>query len=122
MDVAHNPEKIAAVVSTFKELWPGEEPAVVFSCKWTKDVRLMARTLHAIAHTVVLTHYVPFSDNLVNRVMGKPQLVAAFEEAGFEKILWEDRPAGALQKALIGSTKFIIATGSFHLLRELYER
>jgi dihydrofolate synthase/folylpolyglutamate synthase len=35
LDVAHNPEKIASVVETFKKLYPNKRASVIFSCKWT---------------------------------------------------------------------------------------
>lgn len=119
MDVAHNPEKITAVVRTFQALWPGEKTVLIFSCKWTKDARAMARTLRNISQTVIATQYIHYSSSLVDRVMGKPQLFEAFQEAGFGNVRWVADPSQALQEALTYDEKFILITGSFHLLRDI---
>lgn len=118
LDVAHNPEKIAAVVYTFTTLFPNKKATVVFSCKWTKDAISMAKNLKSIAHEVLLTQFVDPHNPGVNRVMEKKQLVDAFELAGIP-YSWCDEPNEALSKALASDAEHILITGSFHLLRSI---
>lgn len=118
LDVAHNPEKIASVVRTFQTLFPHEKAAILFSCKWTKDAAAMARTLKDIAEIVYLTQFFNQNNPEVNRVMDKQQLVEAFRDLGVDTV-WCDDAKMAMTKAMAFNTKFLLITGSFHLLREI---
>jgi dihydrofolate synthase/folylpolyglutamate synthase len=120
LDVAHNPEKIASVVETFKKLYPNKRASVIFSCKWTKDAYAMARKLKDIADTVFLTQFIDEHNPEVNRVMEKEQLEDAFKHARI-KTIWCDNPDEAVSKALESDNEFLLITGSFHLLRSIKE-
>lgn len=117
-DVAHNPAKIASVISTFKTLYPGQKALLIFSCKWTKDIETMAHQLKAIADTVLLTTFKDKNNPDVNRVMAQSKLLETFAQEGFATS-WYGDPSQALIDALASEHTYVIITGSFHLLRSI---
>ncbi len=120
MDVAHNPAKIESLVSTFQELWNGEKATIVLACKWTKDIGAMARLLIPISAKVIVTSFDNGSHKVVNRPMPEQQIREAFRKGGYDGEIEIEHEAGkAFQKSLTADSHFIIATGSFHLVRLL---
>ncbi len=121
LDVAHNPEKITSVITTFQKLYPGKKVALIFSCKWTKDADTMAKILKPITEKVFLTQFQDKNNPDKNRVMGKDELIHIFDKLDLNPI-WCESPSDAMQKAMDSSLNFVLITGSFHLLRELKEQ
>jgi dihydrofolate synthase/folylpolyglutamate synthase len=120
IDVAHNPEKINAMVTTFQTLYPGKKTDLIFSCKWTKDVTTMAQLLKPIVNNVYLTTFTNKDNPLVNRVMEKDHLTEAFKQLDM-KIAWFDNAHDAYATALAQEPEFLLIAGSFHLLREIHQ-
>ncbi|KXK11612.1 MAG: hypothetical protein UZ22_OP11002000318 [Microgenomates bacterium OLB23] len=118
--MAHNPEKIGSVVGTFQELYPGKKADVLFSCKWTKNVEVMARLLIPIAEHIYLTQFINKDNPDTNRVMRKEDLLSAFEKVGLMP-QWFDNPQDAYRNVLKGEPEYLIVTGSFHLLRAIHQ-
>jgi folylpolyglutamate synthase/dihydropteroate synthase len=119
-DVAHNPEKINAMVTTFQTLYPGKKTDLIFSCKWTKDVTTMAQLLKPIVNNVYLTTFTNKDNPLVNRVMEKDHLTEAFKQLDM-KIAWFHNAHDAYATALAQEPEFLLIAGSFHLLREIHQ-
>ncbi len=118
LDVAHNPEKITSVITTFQTLYPGKKVALIFSCKWTKDAATMAKILKPITSRVFLTQFQDKNNPDNNRVMSKDELILIFDKLDLNPI-WCESPHDALENALKTPEDFILITGSFHLLREI---
>jgi len=117
VDGAHNPIKLAAVVSTLQDLYPGRCFPWVLALKRDKDLHGVLDVIGPVASVVVATEFdATGADHAVEPVPAT-EIADLARRAGVAACV-EPRPLVALQRAVDLSTgqEPIVVAGSFHLL------
>lgn len=119
MDGAHNVQKMAAFVASFRRRFPDTKAAIAISLKRDKerDYQALVSVLAPIASRVIATTFSTTQDLPVQSL--DPQLIAqAFTDAGVPAESVPDQ-VEAIEKLLAGQENVCIVTGSFYLLGQL---
>jgi dihydrofolate synthase/folylpolyglutamate synthase len=115
LDGAHNPQKMAAFLSSFKKLYPGVRPAVLVALGQTKSYKELAEQLSGVASRVITTNFKPHGGpNTAS--LPAAQLATAFSVANCVSI--EDANA-AFESLLSSDEEILIITGSIYLISQL---
>lgn len=117
MDGAHNAQKMANFVSSFRQLYPDVRPAILIGLKHGKDYEDLVPLLTPLASRVVATAFQTTQD-LPVQSMDPQQLARAFRAAGLPAVAIEDMRS-AVRALLIGPEPICIITGSFYLLAQI---
>lgn len=120
LDGAHNEDKMNALVSALKTIWPGQKFACIFAVKQNKDVIAMAASLAPVISRVYVTEFFATTD-VGRRVAMKKKEVAEIFAKHFSKdsVKVCDTSRVALDTALQYSHGPILVTGSLYLVSEL---
>lgn len=121
-DGAHNPQKMAALLSALP-LTP--QPVCVLALKKTKDAPAILNQLAAHIDTLVVTEF--FSDQEgkgVNVSYPAAELAVIARQAGIAEVIVEPDSDTALEEACrrAAPDQPVLVTGSFYLLGELHKR
>jgi dihydrofolate synthase/folylpolyglutamate synthase len=116
MDGAHNLQKMSALVSSFKELYPGVKPAIVIGLKHDKDYKDVAVLLSSLAARVITTSF-DSSQDLPVKPMDPELLAEAFDGRVPTKVIAD--PVAATRALLDSPEPVGLITGSFYLLSEI---
>lgn len=117
MDGAHNPQKMAAFVEGFKNLYPRQKAAVLISIKGGKDSSAIVDELVPIAERAVTTRFNAEQD-MPAHSMDPGRLAEALTDRGVPAEAIEDQ-LRAVQALLSGPEDICIITGSFYLLGQI---
>lgn len=118
MDGAHNAQKIETFLRSFRQVYPGVQPAVLMALKEGKELASVAPLIAPIASEIIVTTF-NTSQDLPAKSM-KPQAVAeALELAGATMVRAEVEQHVAYEALLKCSSDVCIIIGSFYLLSQL---
>jgi len=117
-DVAHNPQKIRALIDSLRKLYPDKKPIFVVAFGQNKHSSL-AESLAIIDNLAQLTYTTTFSANYGKNHRNVPPETIQHLMKSSAKI--EQNPATALAKAIKKSRQldtYVVVTGSFYLVSE----
>jgi dihydrofolate synthase / folylpolyglutamate synthase len=118
-DGAHNPQKIAQLVKTLRELFPNQKFTFILSIKKTKSVTSMVKNLLPVAKRVIVTDYHVHHQEFLPASVQPEKIGKKFTELGFNSFELISDKKKALSTAL-GTNSVVIATGSLYFMSELY--
>lgn len=119
LDVAHNPVKLASLVSGLEDAFPGRRFVWVLALKQDKDVRGALEVIAPVAATVVATQFAaPGGDHPPESSLPAPLVAEAARRAGVPSVQIAPDPHAALEQAvgLSPTTQPVVVAGSFQLL------
>lgn len=117
-DVAHNPQKIRALVDSLRKLYPDKKPIFVVAFGQNKHSSL-AESLAIIDNLAQLAYATTFSANYGKNHRNVPPETIQHLMKSSAKI--EQNPATALAKAIKKARQldtYVVVTGSFYLVSE----
>lgn len=118
MDGAHNQQKMAAFVNSFRQRHPGQKATVMAAFKTGKDYEAALSILAPITNTLIATSFNTSQD--LPAVATDPALVASHAaSAGITTVIIEPDHTAAYDKLLRSHDHICIVTGSFYLLGQL---
>ena len=118
LDGAHNPMKLAALVATLQEVYPGGRFPWVLAFKQDKDLRAAVQVIAPTAALVVATQFATRDgDHPAGTSVPAEQIAIAAGECGVEAVV-EEEPACAVTRAAEEADDGlpVVVSGSFHLL------
>lgn len=121
-DVAHNPQKIRALVDSLRKLYPDKKPIFVVAFGQNKHSSL-AESLAIIDNLAQLAYATTFSANYGKNHRNVPPETIQHLMKSSAKI--EQNPATALAKAIKKARQldtYVVVTGSFYLVSEFAVR
>lgn len=121
-DVAHNPQKIRALVDSLRKLYPDKKPVFVVAFGQNKHSSL-AGSLAIIDNLAQLAYATTFSANYGKNHRNVPPETIQHLMKSSAKI--EQNPATALAKAIKKARQldtYVVVTGSFYLVSEFAAR
>ena len=121
-DVAHNPQKIRALIDSLRKLYPDKKPVFVVAFGQNKHSSL-AESLAIIDSLAQLTYATTFSANYGKNHRNVPPEAIQHLMKSSAKI--EQNPAIALAKAIKKARQldtYVVVTGSFYLVSEFAAR
>lgn len=116
MDGAHNPQKMEALVSSFRKLFPGKKPAVLVAMRSGKDHGLMADYLSDLATSVITTEF-ELGQNVGVRSMPAKELAKDF--SGQVPVIAMPDVTKAYQQLLSSENDLVLITGSIYLIGQI---
>jgi dihydrofolate synthase/folylpolyglutamate synthase len=116
MDGAHNAQKTAAFIDSFKSLYPGVKPAIIIALKHNKEYQDVAHLLSQIASQVIVTTF-NSSQDLPIQSMDPQVLAQAFDTGLPVQVISE--PDAAIRALMETPEQIGIITGSFYLLSQV---
>jgi dihydrofolate synthase/folylpolyglutamate synthase len=118
MDGAHNAQKMATFIGSFRQAHPGEKPAVLLALKQDKDSAALGPLLADFAARLIITSF-GVSQDLPASPADPRQLAVGFARAGVPNITTYASNREAYQALLAAPEKIGVITGSFYLLSQL---
>ena len=121
-DVAHNPQKIRALIDSLRKLYPDKKPVFVVAFGQNKQSS-MAESLTIIDNLAQLAYATTFSANYGKNHRHVPPETIQHLMKSSAKI--EQNPATALAKAINKARQldtYVVVTGSFYLVSEFAAR
>jgi dihydrofolate synthase/folylpolyglutamate synthase len=117
LDGAHNAQKMAAFVASFRKLYPAAKPAVLIGLKAGKEYEELMPLLQPLTGRIITTAFKGAQD-LPFKSLDPAILAEAFKSKGLPA---ESLPnqAAALNQLLSGPEPVVIITGSFYLLGQI---
>lgn len=120
MDGAHNEQKMAAFVSSFQRLYPGQKVPILFALKKGKEIEDIAPLLANIASEVIVTTFSKVQDLPVLSI--EPEhVVKVLQAHGVQNAQVESNQQKAYQKFIELEGGLSVITGSFFLISQLRE-
>lgn len=120
MDGAHNEQKMAAFVGSFRQLYPGQKVPVLLALKQGKEINTIAPLLGQIASEVIVTTFSKVQDLPILSI--DPHVIAnVLHTHGVQAVAEPDQHV-AYEKFLRAVQQTGIITGSFFLISELRGR
>ena len=117
-DVAHNPQKIRALIDSLRKIYPEKKPVFVVTFGQNKQLSL-AKSLAMIDNLAQLTYATTFSADYGKNHRNVPPEAIQHLMKSSAKI--EQNPAIALAKAIKKARQlntYVVVTGSFYLVSE----
>jgi dihydrofolate synthase/folylpolyglutamate synthase len=118
MDGAHNTQKMAAFVNSFRHLYPGVKPAILLALKDGKEYQTLVPILTMFATRLIVTTF-KTSQDLPIQSMNADKLAKKFSIAGTVPVASVHDQRQAFQALMSGPEKVVIVTGSFYLLGQI---
>jgi dihydrofolate synthase / folylpolyglutamate synthase len=115
MDGAHNEQKMAAFVSSFRQKYPGQKAAILLSLKKGKEHQAVLPLLRPITNKLILTTFAAVQD-LPTSSMDVHVLAEAAKARGFDNVQAIPDSHAAYSALLQEPDKLLVVTGSFYLL------
>lgn len=121
LDGAHNEDKMEAIISSIKKIWPTRKIIGIIAFKDDKNVVSMIRLLSKKTEKIVVTKFSSFTDMGKYRSMDKEKIVFALGKAGFDgevkvKNSFKEAFSEAFNKTK--NDKLVLVTGSLYLVGE----
>jgi len=118
MDGAHNAQKMAAFIDSFRRLYPDVKPPLMMALKEGKEYQKVVPLLAAVASRVILTTFSTSQDLPVKST--NPEVLAeAFRTAGFTNIETITGHQAAFRALMATPDEVCLITGSFYLLSQI---
>lgn len=121
IDTAHNPQKMAALVTTLIHLFPHQKFAFLLAFKEDKDIQTILNLITPIASSIWLTTFSTHDQDFLPAPITPQLLKETLKKVGFTNSNIEEDPYMAYQKA-IQEDKPLVITGSFYLVSQLYNK
>lgn len=121
MDGAHNSQKLASCIDSFKRLYPGVRPDILLSIKDHKNYEDLAGLLKPFADRIIITTFNTTQDSQA-RSMDPKKLTEVLRDSGLQDVTLEPDQHKAYELLLGSSGKICLITGSFYLLSQLRGR
>jgi dihydrofolate synthase/folylpolyglutamate synthase len=118
MDGAHNAQKMAAFINSFRQLYPGVKPVILLALKESKDYSELGPLLAPLAARIIITTF-NTSQDLPVVSMDPKRLAQAFRTSGVSHVENIADQRAAYQALLAAPEKVCIITGSFYLLGQI---
>ncbi len=118
MDGAHNAQKMAAFINSFRQLYPDIKPVILLALKESKDYRELGPLLAPLAARVIITTF-NTSQDLPVVSMDSKRLAQAFRTAGVSHVENIADQRAAYQVLMAAPEKVCVITGSFYLLGQI---
>lgn len=113
LDAAHNPQKLAALAATLRQVFPSQKFTFIVALGFGKDPLPLLEPLLPYARHFILTGITSES----NHKLQSPQNVArALKRLSFHDFVVVPNASNAMSRALAIDSKLIIATGSLYLM------
>jgi len=120
MDGAHNEQKMATFLSSFRHTYPGAKPAVLLALKQGKEIQDLGPLFAPLAMRVIVTTF-NTSQDLPALSVNPEEIRQAFQAAGVTNVEVCPDQHVAYEKLLGGPEEVCIITGSFYLISQLRE-
>lgn len=117
MDGAHNTQKIAAFLKSFKQKYPATRPAILLALKEGKDYREIVSLIAPTTDNLIITSFQANQDTPINS-MDPRELAQAFEQAGNHATVISDANQ-AFKQLLAAPEQVVIVIGSFYFLSQI---
>jgi dihydrofolate synthase/folylpolyglutamate synthase len=118
MDGAHNGQKMAAFIDSFRRIYPDAKPAVLLSLRDTKDYHDLVTLLKPFASRIITTTFSTAQDSYI-RSMDANVLADAFRAGGMPDVVVIDDHNEAFRTLLDSPEDVYMVTGSFYLLKQV---
>ncbi len=118
MDGAHNAQKMAAFIESFKQLYPAVKPAILLGLKEGKEYAELVPLLSGLASRVITTAF-HTSQDLPARSLDPDILAAALRAGGVMHVESITDQHAAFAALLAAPETVCIITGSFYLLSQI---
>lgn len=119
LDGSHNPQKVQALVETFKRAYPGEKATLIMAMNKNKDARGVFKLLEPIAEQIICSNFFSGMQDFMHKSFSPRYLAGMVKERTNIPVVAATSQASAVKKALASSNKFILITGSFYFLGEI---
>lgn len=123
LDGAHNPDKIKALVSAIKTIYPRKKVTAIIAIKNDKNAKEMIAQILDVAHKVIFTQYQLVSDTGMISSYDSTDLFKIARKLDKKKEMKIDEyPVHALKQTVKEAKKedLILVTGSLYLVGEIY--
>ena len=118
MDGAHNPQKMAEFIRSFKQKFLGKKPAVLLSVRTKKDFNAVVEQLLEIASCLILTRFHVVQD-ITHESAALEPVVQFCGSRGFKDVIIEPDHKKALELLQNQKSPICVITGSFYLLNHI---
>jgi dihydrofolate synthase/folylpolyglutamate synthase len=118
MDGAHNVQKMAAFIDSFRKLYPDTKPAILLALKTGKEYQEVVPLLAPFADRIIVTTF-DTSQDLPVKSIDPEILVKALNDAGMTKAESINDHQAAFQALIALPDKVCVITGSFYLLSQI---
>lgn len=117
MDGAHNAQKMAAFMKSFRQMYPRAEPLLLLSLKEGKEYQKLVPILAGLSDEIIITTFEATQD-LPSRSMDPMILAEEFKKNGqAAKVIVNQTEA--VKYVLRAPENLVIITGSFYLLSQI---
>lgn len=117
MDGAHNAQKMAAFIASYKKLFPETKPAILLGVKEGKEYKELIPLLKPFAESIITTSF-ESSQDLPIKSMPAQKLADAFGKTRTKVRVIDDHDE-AYKTLLKSSEEVLVVTGSFYLLGQI---
>lgn len=119
LDGSHNPQKMAALVSAFKERCPSQTATVIMAIASNKDASTTLRELSPIAKQLICTNFFTERQDFKTSAVAPSDLAELARQNTNANVIVADNHQTALDAALANDSDIILITGSFYFLGEI---
>ena len=120
MDGAHNYQKMAAFISSYKNMFSGQKAAVLLAFKDDKAYQKALPLIKDVASQIIVTTFKSSQDLLVESCAPE-DIALAFKKTGALNVTIEPNNQKAFKLLLNSPTNNLILTGSFYLIAQIRE-
>jgi len=121
LDGSHNPQKVSALVRTFKERYADKKAVVIMAIGATKDVEQTLRALSPIADAIICTDFFNARQDFKSASIKPIKLAEMARQNTKATVVSANDHKDALDQALASDNEIILITGSFYFLGEINE-
>lgn len=121
MDGAHNFQKMKAFISSYKQMFPGNKPALMVAFKNDKAYLEVLPDLKDLASEIIVTTFKTSQDLPVVSCPAE-DIYNALKDIGANNISIEEDNLKAYKKLINSSSTNLVITGSFYLIAQLRQR
>ncbi len=120
IDGAHNPQKMGALISSLKTIFPNQKFDFIIAFKKGKDFKKILSHILPIANQIYLTDF--STSNQDNRASSieNIEIIAYLKQNKFENYSIINNNEKEILSVINGSSKFVILTGSLYFIGSIY--
>lgn len=120
VDAAHNPQKMTALVTNLKGIFPGKKFDFLVAFKREKNYAKMLKHIVSVANNIIVSSFFVDRQDLVHLSQDPEKIGETLKELGVTQYEIIKDPREALQKSLLGRQEYLVITGSIYFIGELY--
>lgn len=121
LDGAHNPQKMEALVTSLKQIYPEKKFHFLVGFSKAKDFMSMMKLIIPLASCITITQFSTDTNDMIHLSQPADRIVAALVHLGFSSFEVITGPHRAMEHVLASGDSHIVVTGSLYLLGELYK-